>query len=698
MKLLKREEVENKYKWNLKSIIKDEEDLQEKSKEIEKLLKEVTKYKGKIMESPTTLLEFLELNDKLSRLVGLLYVYVSLKLDEDTTDTASQETKEKIEKLIETVEENTTFIMPELLNSSYDQVLKYIKENNKLELYTFDLEKAFRRKEHILSEEKENLLTKASINLYNSSNIFYYLNNSDIKLGSIKNEKDEEVELTSSNYHIYIESKERNIRKTAFETLHTFWDNHKNTVSAIYKAKLGEVEFNRDLRNYGSALEMYLFSDKISVNVYKNLIETVHKNLDKMYEYQNLRKKLLGVEELHMYDIYAPIIDIPEKSYTFEEAKNIILEALKPLGETYIKDLTKSFDNNWIDIYPNIGKRSGAYQWGSYDSEPRVLLNFMGTIGDVSTTAHELGHAMHSYYSNKHQEYVYSSYPIFLAEIASTVNEVLLNDYLYKQAKTKEEKCYYLNELIDLIKSTVFRQTMFAEFESIMHEKYQNKETITEKDLSNTYYNLNKLYFGENVISDNLIRYEWERIPHFYTPFYVYKYATGLSSAVCIAYNIINKKEGSLEKYLNFLKSGCSKYPLDILIDTGVDLISGYPIEETLKIFGEKVNELKELTKWGKMEYKELRKKFRILCKKEKRTCYNFIFLGSFLAILGFITAIITLILAKRFIIKYPAYQYLFGVGSVFAIVGLVLYFIGAITFNNDLKNIIKIMKERNDE
>ena len=241
MKLLKREEVENKYKWNLKSIIKDEEDLQEKSKEIEKLLKEITKYKGKIMESPTTLLEFLELNDKLSRLVGLLYVYVSLKLDEDTTDTASQETKEKIEKLIETVEENTTFIMPELLNSSYDQVLKYIKENNKLELYTFDLEKAFRRKEHILSEEKENLLTKASINLYNSSNIFYYLNNSDIKLGSIKNEKDEEVELTSSNYHIYIESKERNIRKTAFETLHTFWDNHKNTVSAIYKAKLIET-------------------------------------------------------------------------------------------------------------------------------------------------------------------------------------------------------------------------------------------------------------------------------------------------------------------------------------------------------------------------------------------------------------------------------------------------------------------------
>jgi len=698
MKILKRIEVESKNKWDLTSIIKDEKDLTDKSSELEKLLKEVTEYKEKIMKSPTTLLDFLKLNDKLSRLVDLLYVYVSLRLDEDTTNTLSQETKEKIEKLIETVEENTTFIMPELLSSSYEQVLKYIKENKELELYKFDLEKAFRRKEHILDEKTEQLLTKASINLNNSSNIFYYLNNSDIKLGNIKDEKNNEVELTSSNYHLFIESKNRNVRKEAFETLHTFWASHKNTVSAIYKAKLGEVEFNRDLRNYGSALEMYLFSDKISVDVYENLINTVHSNLDKMYEYQSLRKKLLNVDELHMYDIYAPIIDIQEKSYTFEETRKIIMEALKPLGETYIKDLSQAFSDNWIDVYPNIGKRTGAYQWGCYDSKPRVLLNFMGTARDVSTTAHELGHAMHSYYSNKHQEYIYSSYPIFLAEIASTVNEVLLNDYMCKNAKTKEEKCYFLNELIDLIKSTVFRQTMFAEFESIMHKKYQNKETITEKDLSATYYNLNKLYFGEDVISDDLIRYEWERIPHFYTPFYVYKYATGLSSAVCIAYNIINKTEGSLENYLNFLKSGCSKYPLDILIDTGVDLISGYPIEETLKVFGEKVNELKELTKWGKMEYKELRKKFRLLCKKEKRSCYNFIFLGAFLAILGFITALITFILAKRYIIKYPAYQYLFGIGSVFAIIGLVLYFIGENIFNNELKKLTIMMKERKNE
>ena len=367
--------------------------------------------------------------------------------------------------------------------------------------------------------------------------------------------------------------------------------------SAIYKAKLGETEFNRELRKYKTSLEMYLFPDKLPEEVYYNLIECVHKNLDKMYEYQSLRKKLLNLSELHMYDIYVPVIDIPEKTYTFEDAKEIILDALKPLGDTYIKDLKLAFDKNWIDIYPNIGKRSGAYQWGCYDSEPRVLLNFMGTVRDVSTTAHELGHAMHSYYSKKTQKYTYASYPIFLAEIASTVNEVLLNDYMYKKAEAKEEKCYFLNEFIDLIKSTIFRQTMFAEFESIMHKKYQDKEAITERDLSETYFNLNKLYFGDNVTSDELIKYEWERIPHFYTPFYVYKYATGLSSAVCIAYNIIYKKAGALEKYLNFLKSGCSKYPLEILKETGVDLISGFPIEETLKIFGEKVNELKELTK-----------------------------------------------------------------------------------------------------
>lgn len=595
MKQRKREEIEEQNKWDLTSIIKDEKELKKKSEKVEELLEEILKYKGRITESGKTLLEFLKTNDELSRLIDLLYVYVSLKLDEDSTNTKSQETKEKIEKLIEKVEERTTFIMPELLKEPYTKIQKYIEETKELEMYSFDLEKAFRRKEHILSEEKENILTKASINLNNSSNIYYYLNNTDIKLGNIENEKGETVELTSSNYRIYIENKNREIRKNAFEKLHTFWKEHKNTVTAIYKAKLGEVEFNRDIRKYKTSIEMYLYSDKITVDVYDNLIEKVHNNLDKMYEYQELRKKLLKVEEMHMYDIYAPIIEIPEKTYTFEETQDIIKNALKPLGETYVRDLTKAFTNNWIDIYPNIGKKSGAYQWGCYDSEPRVLLNFMGTFGDVSTTAHELGHAMHSYYSNKNQEYVYSSYPIFLAEIASTVNEVLLNDYMYKKANTKEEKSYYLNELIDLIKSTVFRQTMFAEFESIMHKKYQKQEPITEKEISDTYYDLNKLYFGNNVISDELIKYEWERIPHFYTPFYVYKYATGLSSAVCIAYNILNKKENALEKYLEFLKSGCSKYPLETLKDAGVDLISGYPVEETLKIFGEKVNELKKL-------------------------------------------------------------------------------------------------------
>ncbi|MCI8330617.1 MAG: oligoendopeptidase F [Bacilli bacterium] len=595
MKQRKREEVEEQNKWDLISLIKDEKELKKKSEKVEELLEEILKYKGRITESGKTLLKFLKTNDELSRLIDLLYVYVSLKLDEDSTNTKSQETKEKIEKLIEKVEERTTFIMPELLKEPYTKIQKYIEETKELEMYSFDLEKAFRRKEHILSEEKENILTKASINLNNSSNIYYYLNNTDIKLGNIENEKGETVELTSSNYRIYIENKNREIRKNAFEKLHTFWKEHKNTVTAIYKAKLGEVEFNRDIRKYKTSIEMYLYSDKITVDVYDNLIEKVHNNLDKMYEYQELRKKLLKVEEMHMYDIYAPIIEIPEKTYTFEETQDIIKNALKPLGETYVTDLTKAFTNNWIDIYPNIGKKSGAYQWGCYDSEPRVLLNFMGTFGDVSTTAHELGHAMHSYYSNKNQEYVYSSYPIFLAEIASTVNEVLLNDYMYKKANTKEEKSYYLNELIDLIKSTVFRQTMFAEFESIMHKKYQKQEPITEKEISDTYYGLNKLYFGNNVISDELIKYEWERIPHFYTPFYVYKYATGLSSAVCIAYNILNKKEKALEKYLEFLKSGCIKYPLETLKDAGVDLISGYPVEETLKIFGEKVNELKKL-------------------------------------------------------------------------------------------------------
>ena len=324
------------------------------------------------------------------------------------------------------------------------------------------------------------------------------------------------------------------------------------------------------------------------------LIEAIHDNMSVMYDYMNVRKKFLGLDSMHMYDIYVDLVDKKDESIEFEEGKKILFEALKPLGEKYLTDLKKAFDEHWIDIYPSDGKKSGAYSWGCYDSYPYVLLNYNDTIDSVSTMAHELGHSMHSYYSKK-QNYVDSSYPIFLAEIASTVNEVILNDYLYKNAKTKEEKIYYLTDFLDMVRTTIFRQTMFAEFEMLMHDKEQNGVSLTEEEISNTYYDLNKLYYGDNVVSDDLIRYEWSRIPHFYTPFYVYKYATGLSSALSIASRIISGDTATRDNYLDFLSSGGSDYPLNILNKVGIDMTSKKSINDAIDMFRDKLNELKEL-------------------------------------------------------------------------------------------------------
>jgi oligoendopeptidase F len=376
--------------------------------------------------------------------------------------------------------------------------------------------------------------------------------------------------------------------------MYHYWESLKNTVASTYKGQIKENFFSSEIRKYENPLEQSLYADHIDPSVYYNLIDTVHKNLDKMYEYVDLRKKILKVDELHMYDVYVDLCEEEAKQIPFLEGKKILFEALKPLGETYLKDLEKAFTERWIDIYPNDGKKSGAYSWGTYDSYPYLLLNYNDTVDSISTMAHELGHSMHSYYS-KSQDYLYHQYPIFLAEIASTVNEILLNDYLYQNAKTKSEKMLYLNEFLDKIKGTLYRQTMFAEFEMKMHDKYQKGIPLTEEEISSTYYELNKLYFGPNMISDELIRYEWERIPHFYTSFYVYKYATGISAAVTFASDILNHVEGATERYLEFLHSGGSDYPLEILKKAGVDMTCGKAVEKALDMFETKLHELKDL-------------------------------------------------------------------------------------------------------
>ena len=589
-----RSEVEETYKWNLNALLKEEE-IPEIKKEILELTNELETFKGHILESSNTFAKFYEVDEKLSRLIDQLSVYSYMNCDVETTDSKRQGLKMEVESLLENISERLTFIEPEILSDDYETIKKYIEENDSLKQYQFSLEKLFRQKEHTLSEQEERIITLASNAMGTGDDVFYNIDNSDIHLGMIQDENGEEVELTNSNYNKYMNSKDRNVIINSFQHMYHYFEGLKNTLAASLKGNIKENFFSSKVRNFESPLKESLFYDNIDVSVYDKLIEIVHKNLDAMYEYMDLKKKILNLDEFHMYDIYVDLVDDLDIKIPLEEGKQMVFDALKPLGENYINDLKKAFQQKWIDIYPNIGKKSGAYSWGCYDSYPYLLLNYNDTVDSVSTMAHELGHSMHSYYSDKNQNYSNHNYPIFLAEIASTTNEMLLNHYMTSHAKTKKEKILYITEFLEKVRTTIYRQTMFAEFEKIMHEKEEQGIPLTEEEFSKTYYELNQLYYGNSVVSDDLIRYEWARIPHFYTSFYVYKYATGLACAIKISNDILNHKDGALENYLEFLSSGGSDYPLAILKKTGIDITSGEAIEDALAVFKEKVEELKEL-------------------------------------------------------------------------------------------------------
>ena len=591
-----RTEVPNEYKWDLSKMYENNEQIENDIEKVNELTPKILEFKSHIMDSSDSLYNFLKSTEQQDRILTKLYVYSKMAFDVDTKDNKNKALKMKIEKLNEGLSEKFSFIEPEMMQSDYETVLKYIEENEKLKEYKFYLEDIYRFKKHSLSQKEEDIYVRALNAFGNCSEVFSALNNADIDLGYIKNENGEDIKLTQSNYIVYMKSKDRSVRESAFNAMYNYYKNRKNTLASTYVGELKESSFITNVKKYNSTLERSLFNDNIDISVYKNLIDTVHKNLDLMYDYMGLRKKMLNLDELHMYDIYVDLVENSNDKIPFEDGKKILFEALKPLGEKYLNDLKKAFYEKWIDIYPSEGKRSGAYSWGCYDSYPYLLLNYNDTVDAVSTMGHELGHSMHSYYS-KSQNYVDSNYPIFLAEIASTVNEVLINDYMYKNAKTKEEKIFYLVDFLESVRATLYRQTMFAEFEMLMHKKEQDSIPLTEEEISNTYYELNKLYYGDNVVSDNNIRYEWARIPHFYTPFYVYKYATGLSSALSIANRILKGDNKTKENYLTFLSSGGNDYPLNILKRVGVDMETPKPVEEALTLFKEKLNELKELIK-----------------------------------------------------------------------------------------------------
>ena len=590
-----RSEIDDKYKWDLSLFIKDDKEFNKLLKKAKKGAENLLDYKGKITKDSETLYKFLKENDENESLLEDLCVYSGLAFDEDTSVDKNKVKREKAENLANDISEMHSFVMPELMKTSYKTIKKFIKENKKLKEYEFYLETLYRYEKYILSDKEEAIISKSTSVFGMPREAFSALNNTDIKLGTINDEKNKKVELTNSNYGIYMKSKNREVRKEAFEKMYSYWSNHINTLSATYKGNIKENFFMSKVKSFEDPLTMSLYNDNINTKLYTSLIDKTNENLDLMYEYMGLRKKSLGLSELHMYDIYVDLIKGDNKKYSFEECKTILFEALKPLGKTYLNDLQKAFDNRWIDIYPNKGKKSGAYKWCTYTSVPYVLLNYNETLDSVSTAAHELGHAMHSYYSNKNQGYIDSYYPIFLAEIASTVNEVLLNDYLVKSAKTNKERALFLNDMLDTIRTTFYRQVMFAEFEMLAHDGEKQGTPLTKDFLCNTYYELNKKHFGDNVVSDEEIKYEWARIPHLYTSFYVYKYATGLSIAIYFAKNLLEEKEGARENYLKFLSSGGKNYPLETLKEAGINLENSEAIIKIFDFFKEKLEELKKI-------------------------------------------------------------------------------------------------------
>lgn len=589
-----RQEIEEQYKWDLTTIFKTDDEFSREIEVVKEEIETLKTYKGKIVTSAENLYEYLTNSDTIERRMYKLYYYAHLKHDEDTTNPKYQELLGQINNVLQKHSEITSYVIPEMLSISYEQIKDYYNIEPKLLDYEFNLECIYRYKEHTLDEKQEKLLSTLSKIFDSPENSYDALTDSDLTFGNI-NVDGKEIELTESNYSKYIKHKDKEVRKNAFTKLFSKYGEFKNTITSTFKGNIEVLTQTAKIRNHNSSIEASLFADNIDVSVYNNLITTVSNNMDKIFKYYNLKKKVLNIDEFHIYDVYLDMIPSFDKNYSFSEAKELVLKSLNILGEDYVKNLNKAFDERWIDIYNNKGKRGGAYSSGFYDTNPFVLLNYEGTYHDVSTLAHELGHSMHTYYSCKNNNYNNSSYKIFVAEVASTVNELLLAKYMLKNSKEKEEKLYILNQLLELFKSTIYRQTMFAEFEQAMHKKVENDEVLTYENISEYYYNLNKKYFGESLILDDLIKYEWERIPHFYYNFYVYKYAIGLSVACKIVTDILENKENAIENYLNFLKSGGSDYPANELKLANVDVTKPEVIESALNMFEDTIDEFEKL-------------------------------------------------------------------------------------------------------
>ena len=595
MEVKDRKDIDVKDTWNLESIYANNELWEEDYAALEKDAAEFAKLKGAIEADVSKIPAVLDAYYGLHRRLSKLSVYARMRFDQDTTDSTYQTMSAKIGSLGVKIGAASAFVEPEILSYSKEQLEAAEKENERTAYYGRKIEEMLRGQEHTLHAEKEELLAAAGDMAEAPDDIFSVLMNADMKYPDIVLEDGTHLPLTNSTYISYMESPDRAVREGAFKTLYGQIASLKNTFAAIYRGNLKQAKFYAQSRKYSSARAMYLADSNVPESVYDNLLSAVHEALPMMYRYVAVRKKVLGVDKLHMYDVYTPIVAAQNQTYEFEQAKQMVLEALKPMGEDYLSHAREGLENRWIDIYPNKGKKGGAYSWGCYDSQPFILLNYTKNLDSVFTLIHEMGHSIHSYYSITAQDYAYSDYKIFVAEVASTCNECLLMHDLLEKTTDKEQRKYLLNHYLDSFKGTLFRQTMFAEFEKTAHDYCAQGKPLTAEALSQMYLELNQKYFGPDMEKDEEIAYEWMRIPHFYTPFYVYQYATGYSAAVALSAKILKEGKPAVDAYMSFLKGGESKDPIDLLKMAGVDMTTEKPVADALALFGELVAELEAL-------------------------------------------------------------------------------------------------------
>lgn len=595
MEVKDRKDIDVKDTWNLESIYANNELWEEDYAALEKDAAEFAKLKGAIEADVSKIPAVLDAYYGLHRRLSKLSVYARMRFDQDTTDSTYQTMSAKIGSLGVKIGAASAFVEPEILSYSKEQLEAAEKENERTAYYGRKIEEMLRGQEHTLDAEKEELLAAAGDMAEAPDDIFSVLMNADMKYPDIVLEDGTHLPLTNSTYISYMESPDRAVREGAFKTLYGQIASLKNTFAAIYRGNLKQAKFYAQSRKYSSARVMYLADSNVPESVYDNLLSAVHEALPMMYRYVAVRKKVLGVDKLHMYDVYTPIVAAQNQTYEFEQAKQMVLEALKPMGEDYLSHAREGLENRWIDIYPNKGKKGGAYSWGCYDSQPFILLNYTKNLDSVFTLIHEMGHSIHSYYSRTAQDYAYSDYKIFVAEVASTCNECLLMHDLLEKTTDKEQRKYLLNHYLDSFKGTLFRQTMFAEFEKTAHDYCAQGKPLTAEALSQMYLELNQKYFGPDMEKDEEIAYEWMRIPHFYTPFYVYQYATGYSAAVALSAKILKEGKPAVDAYMSFLKGGESKDPIDLLKMAGVDMTTEKPVADALALFGELVTELETL-------------------------------------------------------------------------------------------------------